>query len=49
MGGREGARKLALEKLKDLLGLIHNLFTHTLLIRRERAQRKFPGPARQGK
>jgi hypothetical protein len=49
MRGREGALTLAQKKHEHLLGFIHNLFTHTLLIRRERVEVKIPVRMRQGK
>jgi len=47
--GRKGASLLAWENLKNLLGLIHNLFTCVLLIRRQRVEGKIRGMGRQGK
>ena len=46
---RERASRLAQDFVEELLGLIHNLFTDTLLIRLERVQGKIPVPIRQGK
>jgi hypothetical protein len=36
---REAAYKLALETIEELLGLIHNLFTRSLLIRRKQTRK----------
>ena len=39
--GHEGAPLLVLEKVEELLGVIHHLFTHSLLNRPESGEDRF--------